>query len=51
MTSPEPNAAKRLRDLIGPGLVCAFLAACVGMDETGQFIMFVFGITWGRMIR
>lgn len=36
--------------LAGYGLAAAFFSACAGVDGPGQFIFFVFGIVWGRML-
>lgn len=41
---------QKLHGLFGYGLGCAFFGACLGIDDLGQFILFVFGITWGRML-
>lgn len=40
----------RAHELFGFGIALAFLATCIGIDEAGQFILFAFGVTWGRML-
>ncbi len=43
-------SVKRAHEISGFGLALAFFAACIGIDGTGQWLFFAFGISWGRML-